>query len=121
LTTKIQKYALDQKTWERLQPFFHRKESRQRVILYLLAAGYSITDLIEMTIKELKEIPMQNEISVSRDEAIDSFPDDNPAFTFASGKIIGRPFYRRLLRYAGTSATGGSVSQESFRAYLNEK
>jgi hypothetical protein len=112
---------LPTKQWERLQPFLFLKEARQRVILYLIACGYSVGDLINMTIPEIRGLHMHPEIEVARDEMLDGVKGPL-AFVFpTTGKPVTRPTFYRALRLAAKSATGRVMSQEQFREYLRER
>lgn len=110
---------LNKRAYERLAPFIHRKGARQRLILYLIADGYSVGDLVAMTIDELRKISLPEEMEVRRDEVLNG-RSSGPAFVFPSGEKMPHTTYYRLIRTAGLKVLNRPMSQEKFRKYIHK-
>ena len=102
---------------ERLRPFIYRKSARQRVILFLLADGWSVGDLVRMSVAELRALKMPDEIAVDRDNLLVGV-HSGPAFVFPNSKVVPHNFYYRLVKAAAIKATGRPMSYDSFREYI---
>lgn len=100
-----------------MQPFLHWKEARQRLILYFIADGYTVGELVAMRSFALKELKLPVEMSVYRDQA-SAEGTFEMAFTYPGGKIIPHTFYYRLIRVAAEKVLGRPMSQEQFRKYI---
>jgi hypothetical protein len=109
---------LNKKVYERLAPFIHRKSARQRLILYLIADGYTVGDLVRMTVAELNKISLPVEMDVSRDEILDG-RNTGYAFVFPGGKGMLHTTYYRLLRSTSEKVLKRPMSQEKFRDYIH--
>ena len=102
---------------QRLLPFLHRKSARQRLILYLLAEGYTVGQLVAMRTSDLRGLNLPIEISVCRDEALDDMKQDR-AFNYPNGKLIPHTAYYRLVRTTAQKVLDRPMSQEQFRRYI---
>ena len=109
---------LKEKQWSRLQPFLRFRSARQRVILYLIAAGYTVGDITRMTRKELFKLSVHVDVSVWRDEMQEGFKNSVIAFVFPSGKPLTHTYIYRLIRAAALKAVGRPMSQEQLRTFL---
>lgn len=67
---------LNKKQTLRLAPFFNRKSARQRIILYLLATGYRVPDLVNMSEDALDVVILPDELEHCRDEMHDNALDE---------------------------------------------
>lgn len=107
------------KEYQRLVPFLHRKSARQRLILFLIADGYTVVDLVAMRAFFLRALKLPVEMSVYRDEALADHT--NPmAFTYPNGKPLPHTAYYRLVRVTAEKVLGRPMSQEQFRAYIHK-
>ena len=106
--------------FERLQPFLHWKTARQRVILYLIANGYDVADLVAMRAIALRKLSLQDEIAVFRDEALLGHSHDF-AFVYPNGKILPKSAMYKLIRDTALKVTGKPMSQETYRKYIQGK
>lgn len=109
---------LSDKQYKLLEPLLYRKGSRQRVMLYLIAGGYTVGELVKMKVTELKALPLHHEILVARDEMLEGLTASDQAFVYSNGQVIPHTYYYRLLRTTGKNATGTSWSQEMLREYI---
>lgn len=105
--------------FERLLPFLKHKEVRQRLILYLIADGYTIAELTRLTAKELRAMELKYDMDVVRDEVLDG-RSSGLAFLYPNGSPVPHTAYYRLIRRAALLAVGRPFSQEKFRAYIRE-
>lgn len=110
---------LTKKKLERLAPFVHRKSARQRLILYLLADGYSVADLTKMDVATLRAITLPLEMDVRRDEIL-SGRHDGYAFVYDNGSRLPHTNYYRLVRQTAEKVLRRPMSQEKFRSYINK-
>jgi hypothetical protein len=108
---------LTEEEYKRLLPFFHRKSARQRLILYLIADGYNVADLVAMRTFALKQIKLPVEMRVYRDEVVAEFPYDM-AFTYPNGKVKPHTSYYRLIRETAMKVLKRPMSQEQLRLYI---
>lgn len=104
--------------YERLKPFLHRKSARQRVILYLIAEGYTVGELVAMSAAQLRALKLPVELQVARDEMLDGIKGGK-AFVYPGGKALPHTAFYRLIRVAAETAVGQPMSQETFRQYIN--
>jgi hypothetical protein len=102
----------------RLAPFLHRKSARQRIILYLIASGYTVADLVKMDVPKLKSIPLSVELDVCRDEVLGD-RKSGPAFIFPNGKRMPHTTYYRVIRTTCVKVLNRPMSQQKFRDYIN--
>ena len=105
------------KEYERLVPFLHRKSARQRLILYLIADGHRVVDLVAMRTFYLRNMELPVEMSVVRDEALAEKTFDT-AFTYPGGKPLPHTAYYRLIRETAEKVLDRPMSQEQFRHYI---
>jgi ABC-type antimicrobial peptide transport system permease subunit len=108
---------LNDKEYQRLLPFFHRKSARQRVILFLIAEGYTVGELVAMRTFALRHLKLPTEMSVYRDEALADYLQDM-AFTYPNGKVIPHTSYYRLIRETAKKVLDKPMSQEQFKKYI---
>ena len=101
----------------RLQPFLHRKSARQKIIPYLIAAGYSVPDLIKMNVPTLRALPI--DLADLTDEVLEG-RKNGPAFQYPGGKEIPHTAFYRSIRTAAKRATGKPMTQVQFRAWLRK-
>lgn len=102
---------------ERLRPFIYRKSARQRVILFLLADGLSVGDLVRMSAAELRALTLPDEIAADRDNLLIDV-HEGPAFVFPNGTPLQHPFYYRLVKAAALKVMGRPMSYDAFREYI---
>ena len=114
------KLPLPARVWERIQPFLHHKRARQRVVLYLIAGGYTVPDPVKMTVSELSALRVHDDIAVARDEATDGLSLKDPAFSNAQGKVLPHTAFYRIIRLAAQAAVGRPMSQEMYRTHVNK-
>ena len=101
-----------------LRRSFTGKAPGNVLILYLIADGYTVGDLVRMTVAELKKIPLPVEMDVSRDEILNGH-NTGYAFVFPSGKKMPHTTYYRLLRSTSEKVLKRPMSQEKFRDYIH--
>lgn len=104
--------------YDRLLPFLHRKSARQRVILFLIAKGYTVGELVSMKLSEARALKLPAEFAAYRDEALNG-RRSGPAFQYPNGKPMPHTAYYRLVRVTAEKVLGRPMSQEVFRAYIN--
>jgi hypothetical protein len=109
---------LNKRALGRLAPFIHWKTGRQRLILYLIADGYTVGELVQMTVAELRKISLPEDMDVRRDEVLNG-RGDGFAFVLPSGKQQPHTDYYRLLRATSEKVLKRPMSQEKFRAYIH--
>lgn len=95
----------------------HRKSARQRVILFLLASGYTVADLVSMTLAQARAIKLPAEIDVYRAEAFNG-RKSGLAFIYPNGNPMRLSTYYRLLRETSQKVVGRPMSQDAFRDYI---
>jgi len=108
---------LKPKQMERLTPYLYRKETRQRIILYLLGVGYSVPELVRMKISDLKKLEFSDEMLGFRDELIET-AECEKAFCYPNGKPMAHNDFYTLLRRLDNPEKGKRFSQTSFRKYI---
>jgi len=110
---------------EKLRPFFYRRSPRQRIILYLIAMGYSVPALCRFTVKELNTLKLPNEMVIYRDQTLDLLEDegdDAPAFTYyPSGRVMKHSDFYRIVTQATEHTLGKRMSHKQFAAYVQKK
>ena len=114
------KLPLSTRAWERIQPFLHHKRARQRVVLYLIVGGYTVPDLVKMTVADLRALRLHEEVTVARDEMTDGRSPKDYAFAYANNKALPHTAFYRIIRLAAQAAVGRPMSQEMFRTYVNK-
>ncbi len=103
-------------TLERLEPFFKRKSARQRVILFLLAEGYSVGEIVRLSARELKAIDLPDGLIIYRDELLDQLEDlKGPAFLYPGGRVMSHTDIYRILRQASTMVYERPMSVQQFQ------
>jgi hypothetical protein len=105
--------------YEKLKPFLHRKSARQRVILFLLADGYTVRELVAMDVAGLRACKLPVDLAVSRDETLED-RRIGPAFAYPNGKGLPHTAFYRLVRAAAQRAIGRPMSQEQYREWVNK-
>ena len=106
--------------YERLQPFLHRKSARQRIILYLFADGYTVPDLVKMTVPGLHALELPPVMTTYVDEMLEN-RKNGAAFQYPNGLAIPHTGFYRLMRAAAKRAVGRPMSVQQFRAYMRAK
>ena len=102
---------------QRLKPFLHRKSARQRVILYLLAEGFTVGQLVAMSVSALRTLKLPIEMQVRRDEVLEG-RSSGRAFLYPNDMPLPHTAYYRIVRGAAEKVLGRPMSQEQFRAYI---
>jgi len=103
----------------RLQPFLYRKSARQKIILYLIAAGYSVPDLIKMDVSTLRAQALPIDLAVLMDEFLVGRKSE-PAFRYPNGKAMPHTAFYRIIRNASKKVTGKPMTQVQFRAWIRK-
>jgi len=107
---------------KRLVPFFTRKNRRQRLIIYLAAGGFSVPDMVSMTVQILQSLKLHDEVEPYRDEVIDQLPDssaDAPCFVFSpSGKAFVHSDFYRIIRNAPVKTLKREFSRQQLVEYV---
>lgn len=103
--------------YQRLLPFLHRKSSRQRVILFLIAKGYTIGELAALSLREARLIELPADIDAYRAEAFNG-RKSGLAFIYPNGNPMRLSTYHRLVRDTALKVLGRPLSQEAFREYI---
>ncbi len=106
----------------RLVPFFTRVNRRQRLIIYLAATGFSVPDLVSMTVQMLLSLELPDTIQPYRDEVIDQLPDssaDKPCFVYSpSGKAFVHTDFYRVIRNAPVKVLKRELSRQQLIEYV---
>ncbi len=114
---------MNKEQFQRLEPFLHGKGARQRVILYLLADGFTIDDLMAITLAGLYALKLPVELQVARDVALEGYnkaeDSGKPAFRYPNGDPLPRTAYNVLLHACANKVLGLPMSQSLFRDYIN--
>ena len=95
----------------------HRKSARQRVILFLIASGYTVADLVAMSLADARKIKLPADIDVYRAEAFNG-RKTGLAFIYPNGNPMRLSTYYRLVRETTLKVTGRPMSQDAFRVYI---
>lgn len=112
------KKALTNEQFQRLLPFFFWRHSRQRVLLYLLAAGYSIKTLRHITVQELQDIPVHDEIKMLINEIVENSPASAMAFIFKENRKISYSYFYRLIGNSCLKTLGKKLTYQQFRDHI---
>ncbi len=107
--------------YKRLEPFFVRLSARQRLILYLFACGYTVPELVNFSVKELKALALPEELVLSRDEVLDFLPDAMPSsavFVFPSGRQMTHTDFYRIVRQSAKKTLNRPMSRQQFLDYI---
>jgi hypothetical protein len=106
----------------RLVPFFNRLSRRQRLIMYLASVGYSVPDLVSMTVQVLRSIELPEKIEPYREEVLEELPsaaDDAPCFVFSpSGKVLRPTDFNRTIRHAAVKTFDREFSRTQLIEYI---
>lgn len=105
--------------YARLQPFLHRKSARQKIILYLIAAGFSVPELVKMNVSTLRHQVLPIDLAVLMDEFLDGHKSV-AAFRYPNGNRMPHTAFYRLIRTAATKVTGKPMTQDQFRAWIRK-
>lgn len=108
---------MNEKQYKRLEPFLIDKRARQRLILFLVADGYTVGELVAMRAGELLALTLPIAMQVCRDEVLDR-RSSGPAFSYPGGAPLPCTAYYRLLRRTAEKVLGRPMSQEMFRTYI---
>ncbi|WP_147305229.1 hypothetical protein [Alkalilimnicola ehrlichii] len=109
---------------EKLQPFFRRRPSKSRLILFLVAEGYSVPDLLRMSVKELSSLDLPEEISHYRDETLLFIKDTSegaPAFQFKNGRPMLYGDFHRVISMATRYVLDKPLSQVAFQEHVSSQ
>ena len=115
---------MNQEQYKKLEQFFHGKGARQRVVLYFVAYGYSASEILAMTVSELRAATLPVDMQVYRDEMLyghtkDSAQTKRPlAFVYPSGNPMSVPDCKRLVKETTEKVLGIPMSLEAFRSYI---
>ena len=109
---------MNKKQYQRLEPFLHRKSARQRVILYLIALGYTFNELKAMTVRALRAMEFPVEMQIYRDYTLSGLTS-GPAFLYPSGNPLRATDYQRLVQQSTEKVLKRPMSREAFRVYIN--
>ena len=102
-----------------LQPFLHRKSARQKIILYLIAAGYSVPDLVKLDVPTLRSLALPIDLAVLMDEFMEG-RKSGPAFRYPNGQAMPHTAFYRLIRATTKKVTGKPMTQDQFRAWIRK-
>jgi hypothetical protein len=108
---------LKRKHYLALRPFLHEKGARQKVIIYLLAAGYGVPDLVKMDVPALRSLALPIDLAVLLDDFLDE-RKKGPAFLYPNGNPIPHTAFYRLIRAACRKVLGRPMTVEQFRAWI---
>ena len=111
---------MDKAAFDRLAPFLVRKGPRQKLILYLIADGHKVADLVAMSTYTLKKLRLPVEMTVYRDQMFDD-GEFQMAFTYPGGAHIPHTTYYRLIRSTALKVLGRPMSQDQFRDDINKE
>lgn len=104
----------------KLAPFLRDKGARQKVILYLLAAGYSVPDLVKLDVPTLRRLALPIDLAVLLDEFLDDRKRGS-AFQYPNGKTVPHTAFYRLIRATAKKVIGRPMTVDQFRAWLRAK
>jgi len=102
----------------RLYAVMQHKSARQRIVLFLFAAGYSGDQIQRMTVKDLLAVNMPDDLNVYRAEVIEDLANSGnsaPAFVYPNGNLLVEADFRRLLRETTKRCFGKPLTQKQFR------
>ncbi len=107
--------------YHRLEPFLLRKGARQRLILFLMACGKSVPDLVNFTVSDLNATDLPDELSLYRDEVLDMLGDSKanaPVFVYPSGKPMMHTDFYNIIRRATGAIFDRPLSTQEFHTYI---
>lgn len=104
----------------KLKPFLHEKGSRQKVIIYLIAAGYSVPQLVKLDVPTLRKLALPIDLAVQLDDFLDE-RKKGPAFLYPNGKPIPHTAFYRLVRAACKKVLGRPMTVDQFRAWIRSQ
>ena len=87
------------------------------MILTLLAEGYTVVQLVAMSVSALRALKLPIEMQVCRDEMLEG-RSRGRAFFYPNGAPLPHTAYYRIVRGAAEKVLGRPMSQELFRAYI---
>ena len=108
---------MNEKQYKRLKPFLIDKRARQRLILFLIADGFTVGELVAMRVGEFYALKLPVEMQVCRDEVLNR-RSSGTAFIYPGGAPLPYTAYYRLLRKTAEKVLGRPMSQEMFRTYI---
>lgn len=109
---------MQQEAYQRLKPFLHRKSARNKIILYLLAEGYTVGELRRLDVASLRKLSLPTELLAARARIVRGRAGGCAFVYKKSKKALPYTDYYRLLRIAGEHALGRRMSCEKLRRYL---
>lgn len=95
----------------------HEKGARQKVILYLLAAGYGVPDLVKMDVPALRSLALPIDLAVILDDFLGE-RKKGPAFQYPNGQAIPHTAFYRLIRSTSRKVLGRPMTIDQFRAWI---
>jgi hypothetical protein len=104
----------------KLRPFLHEKGARQKIIIYLIAAGYSVPDMVRLDVRTLRGLALPIDLAVLLDDFLDD-RKEGPAFQYPNGKAIPHTAFYRHVRAACQKVLGRPMTVDQFRAWLRTK
>jgi hypothetical protein len=110
---------LTKKQMERLEPFLKHKRARQRIILYLLADGSSVHDVVKTTKRVLLDTVFPEELEIFVEQVADEIPELNDgAFCYPGGAFFKTQDIYRIVRQATEGLLGKPLKVVDFRQYV---
>lgn len=109
--------SVTRERYARLKLFLHRKSARQKVIIYLIAAGYTVPELIRLDVRDVRGLALPIDLAVLTEEFLEG-RKSGPAFQYPGGKAMPHTAFYRLIRSTSQKVTGKPMTQEQFRGWL---
>lgn len=100
-----------------VEKLLYRRSSRQRVILWLLASGYKVPDLVSMTRSELESVEFPDALENHKLAVLESVssPADDAVFAYPGGRKLQHSDFYRIITQATKSAFGESLNYSDFK------
>ena len=100
-------------------PFLHRKSARQKIIIFLIADGYTVPDLLKMQAKDLRGLCLPVDIAVLVDELLEGRKSGS-AFVYPTAGAIPYSAFHRLIRETTGKVLGRgkTMSPQKFRQWV---
>lgn len=112
---------MNKEQYQRLEPFLLRRGSRNKMILYLFACGYSVPELVKFTVNDFNELDLPEDIAILRDEVLDLMPDTtptSPVFVFQGGRRMTHTDFYRIVKQAAEKTINQPMSRQQFLEYI---
>lgn len=106
---------------ERLVPIIRHKAARTRLILYLVANGYTVQELHTMTVADLLAVDLPVSFAAHREEVLDGRTTKDKrgyAFMYPNGNEMPLAAFKRIIRETTFSVLGVTLAQVNFRRYI---